>query len=198
MAFGFLKDIGNIVQGGAGIASLFGGKDEPEASQQSSSALNEAIKLAKASADPKSKSFRNLVRLEEEALRTAAVEQIRSFLKQNQRNIARGGTSGIVNSERRDESVMKSLASAFQDAQDRARLNARTTLQNAAGSLTGAGAGLQPLADIQYTVNQDETKRRADLGQALGKGLGDLGGILDQFTQKSPTPAPGSTQIELT
>lgn len=197
MAFGFLSDVGNIVQGAAGIASLFGDTDEPKASKQSSAALNEAIKLAKASADPNSAAFKNLVALEEQNLREAAVTQIQEYLKQNQRNIARGGISGIVNPERRDEAVMQGLARAFQGAKQTARDSARSTLMGAAGTLTGAGSGLQPIANTQLSINQSNDKRRADLGQAIGAGLGSLGGVLDSFTQQSSTPAPGSTRIQL-
>lgn len=200
MAFGFLKDVGNIVTGVSGVASLFGDKDEPRASKQSSAALNEAIKLAKASADPNSPEFQNLARLEEENLREAAVKQIQEFLEQNQRNVARGGISGIVNPERRDEAVMKSLAQAFQGAKQSARLSARQTLANAAGSLTGAGKGLYAPAVIQNTIQDQNTRRRAGLGEAIGDSLGALGGAMNNWfpdKQESPIPKPGSTQIAL-
>lgn len=196
MAFEFLKDVGGIVKAGAGIANLFGDKDEPEASKQSSRALNEAIKLAKASADPNSPAFKNLAALEEEALRVAAVKQIHDFLRQNQRNIARGGISGIVNPERRDEAVMQSLARAFQGARQTARDSARQTLSNAAGALTGAGTGLQPVAEIQNLVNTQQTARRVGLGEAIGDSLGAFGKALKKWETPS-SPAPGSTQIEL-
>ena len=126
-----------------------------------------------------------------------AAEAAALDLKQNQRNVARGGISGIVNPERRDEAVMQSLARAFQEAQTTARTGARQTLQSAAGALTGAGGGLQPVAQTQLTVNQGNDKRRADLGQAIGAGLGSLGGILDSYTQQSPVPKPGQTAIQL-
>jgi hypothetical protein len=197
MAFDFLKSAGDIVSGAAGIASLFGSKGEPEASKQSSKALNEAIAMAKASADPNSAQFKNLVALEEQSLREAAVRQITDYLKQNQRNVARGGISGIVNPERRDEAVMQSLARAFQGAQMTARDSARQTLTNAAGALTGAGSSMQPIANIQNTIADQNINRRASLGQAIGDGLGSLGGVLNEWTQQSPVPKPGSTNIQL-
>lgn len=194
MAFDFLKSAGDIVSGVAGVASLFGDKDEPEASKASSAALKEAIQLAKASADPNSPQFKNLVKLEERALREAAVKQITEFLRQNQRNKARGGISGIVNPERRDEAVMQSLARAFQGAKQTARDSARSTLMNAAGAITGAGQGLYAPAVIQNTIADQNINRRASLGQAIGEGLGSIGGILNDFSSK---PKPGSTNIEL-
>ena len=196
MAFGFLKDVGDLVTGVSGIAGLFGDKDEPRASQAGEDALNEAIRLAKASADPNSKAFRNLVALEDEALRSAAVRQIPDYLKQAQGSRARGGFGGFVNPERRDETVMKALARSFQDAQDVARGNARATLQNAAGVLTGAGAGMQPIAQTQLTVQNQEAKRRLDLGDAIGAGIKGLGGILNERFP-SPVPKPNETVVRL-
>lgn len=197
MAFDFLKSAGDIVSGVSGIASLFGDKDEPQASKASSKALAEAIAMAKASADPNSKQFKNLVALEEQSLREAAVRQITDYLKQNQRNVARGGISGIVNPERRDEAVMQSLARAFQGAQQIARDSARQTLTNAAGVLTGAGQGLYAPAVIQNTIADQNINRRASLGQAIGEGLGSLGGVFNEWNQQSPVPKPGSTSVQL-
>lgn len=200
MAFDFLKSAGDLVSGAAGIASLFGDKDEPEASKASSAALKEAIALAKASANPNSKAFKNLVALEEQNLREAAVRQITEYLKQNQRNVARGGISGIVNPERRDEAVMQGLARAFQGAKQTARDSARSTLTNAAGALTGAGQGLYAPSVIQNTIADQNINRRASLGQAIGEGLGSFGGILNEWfpeQQESPIPKPGTTSVQL-
>ena len=208
MAFGFLSDVGNIVQGAAGIASLFGDRDEPEANQQASRAINEAIKLAKASANPNSRAFKNLVALEEESNRLSAIKAIQDFLKQNQRNIARGGISGVVNPERRDESVMKALARSFVDARERARIQARNTLSNAASSLTGSGQALNPVANIQNQISTTNDKRRADLGQAIGAGISSLDGLFDRgyapttvsdmgSERGRQSGVAGSTRIEL-
>ena len=199
MAFDFLKDVGNIVQGASGIASLFGDTKEPAGSKASAKALGEAIRLAKASANPNSTEFKNLVALEESALREAAVKQITDYLKQNQRAVARGGISGIVNPERRDEAVMQSLARAFQGAQQTARDSARQTLTNAAGELTGAGGSYSPVISTQLAVNQSNDKRQADLGQAIGAGISSLSGAFNNWfpDQKSAVPKPGETQIAL-
>src|SRR3546814_9930953 len=99
---------------------------------------------------------------------------------------------------------MRSLARAFQGAQLQARDTARATLSNAAGALTGAGTGLQPVANTQISIDQGNTKRRADLGQAIGSGLGalsklDFGGGGYDFggaTSATARHQPGNTQIE--
>lgn len=195
MAFGFLKDVGDIVTGVSGIASLFGGPGSPAGSDQMQYALEEAIKLAKASAQPGSKQFKNLVKLEEEANRIAAVENIQRYLRQNQRAIARGDISGVVNPERRDESVMRALGRAFQDAELMAREKASGTLRAAAGALTGAASAAAPIVSVQNQLGMGEAKRRADLGQAVGAGLSSLAPILEDYLGPGSGggPAPSRT-----
>ena len=181
MAFEFLKGVGDLIQAGAGVYSLF---DRPDpyrdipTLQPMLAEIERAKTYEAAALNPESAMARNLSAIFAEADRKAAVKESMGELLRRRRELARGGVAGGINPERRDESRFRALLEMFDMVRDRAREKAVGSLQTAA---QGARANVSAYAPFLNMFSQYAGAGRAgQLGgiEAAGGALGALGKLL--------------------
>lgn len=166
-------NFGDIAKVGGGLYNIFRNADSRSADAM--------YGMLGASVDPNNPQFRNLAALFEERNRADAMQNIKRVMTQDARGRARGGSGFIVNPERRDEFRASSLNTAFMEAGQRGRDEARTALTGAAG---GFAAG------IPY--DQSRSQQR---GNQIVSGIGGLADLFNLFNfggqgqTFSPTPS---------
>ncbi len=165
-------NFGDIVKVGGGLYNLFRDTDSRSA--------NALYGMLGASIDPNSPQFRNLAALFEERNRASAMENIQRIMTQDARSKARGGSGFVVNPERRDEFRASSLNTAFMEAGQRGRDEARAALT---GTASGYAAG------IPYDQYQDQTR-----GNQIISGAGALGDLFGLFGSSGQTFSPTPSQ----
>ena len=123
---------------GGALEAIGGGRSEELGFDQE--AVEEALSLALAGADPKSPRFKRLARLLDARYRRDLIRGTELTRDVYSRARARGDVLGGVNPERRDEAIHRMLTSGFMEARERARMQARDTLLMASRAAAGAAS----------------------------------------------------------
>lgn len=190
MAFDFLGKSGNgyevkdVVDAGTAGYQIYRALKGRKGSKQlkgSTDAAKRAAKLAEKAGDPTSARFKNLESLFNERHRRELVQAIDKVMRVASRAKARGGAGFAINPERRDESRYKALATAFMEAKDRSRIDARNTLLGQSQALQGAAKS--------YPVGYGEQRDQGnyDLESGANSAIGPFArGVRDVFQNRQP------------
>jgi hypothetical protein len=136
--------------------------------------------------------YKQLVAEGETASKADLAEAIRQIAIRNRRDTARTGM-GILNPERRDESLAQAFAKSYESSRLNARLAARNYLAQAAGLNANTASmfgNLMQASMLQGALNRGQT---ASGLQALFTGLGKVPSILDSQFGDKPLNGSSST-----
>ena len=179
MALDFLGALGGLAQGAGAVGSLasslgglFGNKQKVPAA--ATEAMNLQSSMLRGLTGGNSPEFNNMMQEEQNNSRSALLKAINEIVRQNRRSMTRGPAGVLVNPDRRDEAIARSLMGVYENETDRARAKAK---QSAISILSGAGAVGQnalKLADANYNAgitNASNTARGFRFG---GQGIQEL------------------------
>lgn len=188
MALDFLgdfkfEDLGKTLKTGLALKEAFTKRnirDEIPFIQDMVDSAHASRVYASAAADPNSPYFKNLAALFDEKMRREAIEAIQRDIVMRRRASARGDIGAGINPERRDESKQRATALAFMAAKERAREDARASLQDASRSSAMAAYAYNPAASLHSRYGDIAANRRANAYGGLGETIQSLGAELDR------------------
>lgn len=174
MALSFLSDLAGVGSFAVGVASLFDKERKPEGLDDFRMAAQRNRDISDQLMNPNDPRFLALAGQEEDKIRGDLSTALKELRTTDLRARARTGM-GVLNPERRDESISQALSRGFADAKERARMNARNYLQAAAAANSGAMSGFAGLTQMNQGINQQNTANRASGFNAMFRGMDALG-----------------------
>jgi hypothetical protein len=174
MALSFLSDLAGVGSFAVGVASLFDKEKRPEGLEDFRLAAQRNRDISDQLMNPNDPRFQALAGQEEDKIRGDLASALRELRTTDLRARARTGM-GVLNPERRDESISQALSRGFSDAKERARMNARNYLQAAAAANSGAMSGFAGLTQVNQGINQQNTSNRASGFNAMFRGMDAMG-----------------------
>ena len=198
----FFDDLFDIAGAVTGVAGLFGGGGSADLEQ----AILRQQGLIKALLNPDSKKFQKIAGREEDAIRADLADALQQLQVADARAYGRTGF-GLLNPERRDESIASAFIRGAEQAKAAARDRARQYLQAAINANASMFGPTLQAGQLQQAQLAGGIESAFDLGRGLfgTGGLFQTGGMLNggqaprNPTQPAATPGtpavrPGITQ----
>lgn len=182
----FLGSLGGLANGlgQAGsvisaVGGLFGNKQKVPAA--ATEAMNIQSSMLRGLTGGNSPEFNNMMQAEQNNSRTALLKAINEIVRQNRRSMTRGPVGLLVNPDRRDEAIARSLMGVYENETDRARAK---TKQDAISILSGAGGVAQNALRLEDARTKAGSANALNMSQGFqksGMGIKDLLSSIGSF-----------------
>lgn len=186
MALDFLGALGGLAQGAGAVGSLasslgglFGKKQKVPG--EATNALKLQYSLMQGLAGENSPEYAQMVKAEQDNSRSALLKAVNEIVRQNRRSMTRGPAGVLVNPDRRDEAIARSLMGVYENETDRAKAKAK---QTALGILGQAGAVQQNAMGLGNYANNASNQNALGMASgfsAAGAGANRLLGGIQQL-----------------
>ena len=183
----FLGALGGLAQGAGAVGSLasslgglVGNKQKVPAA--ATEAMNLQSSMLRGLTGGNSPEFNNMMQDEQNNSRSTLLKAINEIVRQNRRSMTRGPAGVLVNPDRRDEAIARSLMGVYENETDRARAKAK---QTALGILGQAGAVGKNAMDLSTFANKAGTQNSTNMSRGFregGQGIQDLLSGLSRYT----------------
>lgn len=186
MALDFLGALGGLAQGAGAVGSLasslgglFGNKQKVPAA--ATEAMNLQSSMLRGLSGGNSPEFNNMIQEEQNNSRSALLKAINEIVRQNRRSMTRGPAGLLVNPDRRDEAIARSLMGVYENETDRARAKAKQTALGILGQAGSVGQNALGLSTFANNAGMQNASNMASGFAAGGAGANRLLGGIQQL-----------------
>ena len=176
---------------GASVANLFGMGRNRGTEKALRAQAERATQLSEALTNPNSPLFQSMAADALQEQRTARLQGISDFVREQERQARRFPASSNVGiyarNPRRDESIARAMMLAGQNEQAQANQQARQTLSTGLGALGSSMGALEKAGRVQ---SEGQTARAIGLPSALFGAERMLGRVQSRFGGSSASPEP--------
>jgi len=181
-----LDFLGSLAQGAGAVGSLasslgglFGKKQKVPG--EATNALKLQYSLMQGLAGENSPEYAQMVKAEQDNSRSALLKAVNEIVRQNRRSMTRGPVGVLVNPDRRDEAIARSLMGVYENETDRAKAKAKQTALNILGQAGAVGQNALGMSTFANNAGMQNSSNMASGFAAAGAGANRLFGGIQQM-----------------